>query len=167
MFDGSYTIFEGLRRPDIVTTVGLVEGKIVTVTDVQPHRGVRIGLPGGRVDPEDESLLAAAQREMREETGYEFASWRLVEVVHPQAKLEYFQYYYLATNLTAQHAAVLDAGGEEIVVELCDYDACLRKFSEGYGSIIDHRFLQKAGSLEELLKMPEFIGTEVDIPVKD
>ena len=66
LFDGSHQTFDMVRRPDIVATIGIVDGKIVTVVDDQPHRGVRVGLPGGRVTPEDVSLLVAAQREMRE-----------------------------------------------------------------------------------------------------
>lgn len=167
LFDGSHQTFDMVRRPDIVATIGIVDGKIVTVVDDQPHRGVRVGLPGGRVTPEDASLVGAAQREMREETGYEFASWRLVEVVQLFVKVECFEYFYLATEPSAHHQPELDLGGEEIEIELCDYETAVQKIHASDKYSIDYQLLSAAGSLDGLLDLPEFSGKEVDIPVKE
>src|SRR3990167_10917443 len=80
LFDGSKTIFEMLRRPDTVTVIPVIDEKILTIEDHQPHTGSKMSFPGGRVDPDDQSTLEAAQRETEEETGYVFDSWKLVNV---------------------------------------------------------------------------------------
>lgn len=166
MFDGHYTTYENLRRADTVITIGIVDNKVVVIKDSQPHKGTTIGFPGGRVDEIDSSILAAAQREMREETGYEFASWRLVEVIKPLAKMEYFIYIYLAIDLVKENDRIMDAGGEKIELQLCDYPEALDRMRGLYHSAIEYIFLENIGSLENLLGMPEFTGIEVDIPVK-
>lgn len=166
MFDGTYRSFEGVRRPDVVATVGVVDDSIIVVHDTQPHKGLRVGLPGGRIDAEDSSSLAAARREMREETGYEFADWKLVEVIKPESKIDCFVNLYVATNPTNTGQQNVDQGGERISVELADYDTVLSMLRRDYRQALGYVFLEKVGSLQELLVMPEFSGIEVDIPAK-
>ena len=66
MFDGSFATYENLRRPDTVLVIAIDDGKIIINDSNQPHRGRKYELPGGRVDAKDESILAAAKREMLE-----------------------------------------------------------------------------------------------------
>src|ERR1700753_2364169 len=70
LFDGSEHVFEMLKRTDTVSVMAVVDNKILFIDDEQPHLGSRRSFPGGRIDDTDESQLAAAQREMHEETGY-------------------------------------------------------------------------------------------------
>jgi ADP-ribose pyrophosphatase YjhB (NUDIX family) len=76
-------------------------------------------LPAGRIEL-DEPALVAAKRETKEETGYEFADWKLVDVRQAQSKMEWFTYFYIATNPTKQGLQQLD-NGEKIVVHEVDY----------------------------------------------
>ena len=121
MPDGSVKTFEMLRRPDTVMVIALDEaGDVLVIDEEQPGGIVRKNhLPVGRVDPSDESVLAAAQREFSEETGWTFPDsyWRLLDIVQMEKKIEWFTYLFLATG--ALHRAVqhLDAG-EDITVKL-------------------------------------------------
>jgi ADP-ribose pyrophosphatase len=167
MFDGSLRTYENLRRADTAIVIGIVDEKIVIIKDTQPHKGTRYVFPGGRVDSNlDDSTLAAAQREIREETGYEFDTWKLVLVEKPESKLEHFVYMYVATNPISLSRQTLDAGGEKIEVQLASYDEALEMMSGKLGEPTEHAFLEKARSLEGLLQLPEFNGVEVDIPAK-
>ena len=117
MFDGSTATFEMLKRPDTVLVVAIKDNKLVMVDDEQPNRPPQIQFPGGRVDKEDESWLAAAKRELLEETGFSFASWKMIEVHQPMSKIEQFVVWFLATDYISEQSTHLD-GGEKITVEL-------------------------------------------------
>lgn len=135
MPDGSVETFEMLRRPDTVMVIALDEaGDVLVIDEKQPGGIVRKNhLPVGRVDPSDESVLVAAQRELREETGCTFANWRLLDVAQMEKKIEWFTYLFLATGALHRAAQHLDAG-EDITVksaslaEVLHQDNVLRYF---------------------------------------
>lgn len=129
-FDGSTATYEMLKRPDTVCVLAVDEQGEIIVTDEEQSGGIvrKNTLPLGRVEP-GEDTLAAAQREMREETGYEFAKWKLVEVTQPEKKIEWFVYLYVAQGVTAVHAPSLDPG-EKIVVKRADMATALRGVSK-------------------------------------
>ncbi len=161
-FDGSGATFEMLKRPDTVTIMGMADDKLVVIDDHQPHAGSIIGFPGGRVDPTDKTTLAVAKREMREETGYEFKHWRLIQAWQPFVKIEWFVHVYLAWDVTAKGAPENDPG-EKIEVKLMSFEetSSLAKQKVGYlGEARD--ILEQAQNLSGLLALPEFKGQAVD-----
>lgn len=99
-FDGSVKTFEMLKRPDTVLIIAVTDdGAILACNEEQPGGIIRKQhLPAGRVDVSDESILAAAQRELKEETGYSFANWRLFDIVQPEKKIEWFVYTFIARS---------------------------------------------------------------------
>jgi len=67
------------------------QGEVLAVSRKDDHKN--FGLPGGKVDPEDKDIIAAAHREMMEETGLKITNLRLVFSMH---KRGYMGYTYLA-----------------------------------------------------------------------
>lgn len=162
LFDGSKTTFEMIRRPDTVSVLGITSGKIIVIQDHQPHRGERLTFPGGRVDEQDSSIVAAAQREVAEETGYSFRNWRLVKAWQPQAKIEWFVYLYIAWDVLETTPTHLDSG-EKIttkLLSLLELQKTLAAQKANYlREIAD--MLQNHKTINELLETPAFIGKEI------
>lgn len=92
LYDGSFETFEMLKRPDTVLIIAEDDGgEILACNEEQPGGIIRKQhLPAGRVDASDKTILAAAKRELKEETGYSFAEWRLLDIVQPEKKIESF-----------------------------------------------------------------------------
>ncbi len=69
-----------LHYPDWVHVVALTEDDCVVLVEQYRH-GVAsnvLEMPGGAVDRDDAGVLAAARRELREETGFGAAAWEEV-----------------------------------------------------------------------------------------
>lgn len=160
LFDGSETTFEMLRRPDTVSAIGVVGNKIVVIDDNQPHRGNRLSFPGGRVDEKDGGTLTAAQREMHEETGYEFQNWRLAQVWQPQTKIEWFIYLFIAWDGAKTAEPHVDAG-EKVGIKLLPFEKVKELVLAKTGYLGESEALfANINSLQELLGLPEFEGKE-------
>ena len=97
MFDGSYEIFEMLKRPDTVQIIATKGDNILIAEEEQPGSPKSDGLFGGRVD-EGEQPLDAAKRELLEETGMESEEWELFKVYEYYFKIDWKLYYYIARN---------------------------------------------------------------------
>lgn len=75
-------------------------------------------IPAGVAEPDDASMLAAAQRELAEETGYGGGQWRELMVVAPNPSTQNnLTYCYLATGVERLGEQHLDAT-EDIRVHL-------------------------------------------------
>jgi len=161
LFDGSVATFEMLKHPDTVITIGVVDDKIIVLEDDQPHRGPYRSFPGGRVDA-GEDILAAAQRETREESGYSFAHWKLLDIQQPQVKIEWFVYVFIAWGVTDRGTPHVDAG-EKISVHLETYDAA-RSMAHARDSYVgESRHLFDASpTLHDLMQLPDYGGREID-----
>jgi ADP-ribose pyrophosphatase len=82
--DGRETQREYIRHPGAVVVIALRrDGRIVFERQFRyPLRRAFLELPAGKIDP-GEDILAAARRELREETGFEATEWRHIGVTHP------------------------------------------------------------------------------------
>jgi len=71
--------------PDWVNVVAVTVREEVVLVRQFRHgtRKTTLEIPGGAVDPADRSPLAAAKRELREETGYAARRWTRIGVVDP------------------------------------------------------------------------------------
>jgi ADP-ribose pyrophosphatase len=155
MYDGNTKTFEMLRRPDTVKVLAVKDGTIVMLDEEQPHYGREFELPGGRNDVGSEDELACAKREMLEETGMTFKTWKLIDAYQPLHKIEAFVYLFLATDFIDQTEPKVD-GGEDITVKLVTFDECLATSKTSNGKYLPKELLEKAGSLEGLLTLPEY-----------
>jgi len=157
MYDGSTEAFEMLKRPDTVVVVAVRDGKIVITRQSQPNREEEfMDFPGGRAD-EGETPLESAKREMLEETGMKFNNWKLIEVIQPYMKMEWFIYTFLATDFQEQTDTAHDAGEKIELVnmafeDLKNIDAKLVRFDRG--------IYTKYANLQDLLSAPEYKGVE-------
>lgn len=82
--DGQEAVREYIRHPGAVVIVALrADGQLIVERQFRyPLRRAFIEFPAGKID-RGEAVLACAQRELREETGYEAAQWRYLGVMHP------------------------------------------------------------------------------------
>src|SRR6185295_15049839 len=77
MPDGKSSRREYIRHPGAVTMLPMLDrDTVVLIRQYRyPARRHFYEMPAGKIDPGEEPF-AAAQRELREETGYTAASWR-------------------------------------------------------------------------------------------
>lgn len=157
MFDGSFETFEMLKRPDTIKILAVKDGKVIVLEQEQPGHEAFYDLPGGRHDVESETELDAAKREMVEETGMTFKTWKLLDITQPHTKIEQFVYIFLATDFDKQLDQHLDAG-EKIDVQYFDFKTAKQLTNDPKARYLPKELLDKADTLDELINLPEYKG---------
>lgn len=110
-FSGGTLRFEMLKRADSVAVLAITDDdKILINYEQQPHAGKFIDMPSGRHDHPEEDELAAAKRELLEETGYTFENWKLVKCVSNGTKLDHLLYIFVAWREVSKVDLSLDSG---------------------------------------------------------
>jgi ADP-ribose pyrophosphatase len=154
MFDGTYATFEMLKRPDTVKVLAEKDNTLIILDQEQPGQAAFYDLPGGRHDYDNETELDAIKREMLEETGMTFNSWKLIDVWQPFSKIESFMYLFSATDFLSQTDQQLDAG-EKIKVMQFNLSELKNLLSDPKNRYLPKELLEKVNSIEELLNLPE------------
>lgn len=163
MYDNSTKTFEMLKRPDTVEVIAIKDDKVVVLEEEQPDSpNSYYALPGGRHDVPGESTLAAAKRELLEEAGLTFKTWKLINVIQPLTKSEWFIYQYLATDLVNEISHEPEADGEKIVVmekTIAEIKGLLQTPKRGHLPV---ELFTMVESIEDLIRMPAFRGQQVE-----
>jgi 8-oxo-dGTP pyrophosphatase MutT (NUDIX family) len=155
MYDGTTETFEMLKRPDTVLVIAVRDDKIVILEEDQVSVGHFCGIPGGRNDRESEDELDAAKRELAEEAGLTFKTWKLLSVKQPHPKIDHFVYHFLATDFDKEVPRRLD-NGEKTEVTLRDLAKVQSLVDSPWARNIGQGILDKVSSLDELLMLPEY-----------
>lgn len=120
VYDGTIKTFEMIERKPCVSVIAVTEdGKLIKLTQEQPHKPLYICLPGGRID-QGETPEAAAVRELKEETGYVCNELKLFREYNGRGKAQFPDYLFLARNCKKVAGQNLD-GGEKIEVQLIEW----------------------------------------------
>jgi ADP-ribose pyrophosphatase len=124
--DGTRGVYERVDSRGSVTVLALAADDTVMLTRqwIYLHDATQWRLPGGGIDTEDADPLAAARRELAEETGLHAAEWRSLGHINCADSLtNHVAHLFLATGLSPGEQR-LEAGEDDLrVVRLPFADA--------------------------------------------
>lgn len=110
LFNGKKVTFEKLKRPDTVNVIPITtNGEIIISEQEQPGVQPFIGCLGGKID-EGEEPLAAAKRELLEETGMEAMEYVLWDSIQLVDKIDWVIYTFIAKGAHRVQDQSLEAG---------------------------------------------------------
>ena len=150
LFDGTKAIFEKATHIPSVQIIAIVGNKIAVLEEKQPYWGNFISLIGGAVDKGEEPI-AAAKRELLEETGMKCEKMEFLEEAGETGHIHWNSYYYIARNCKKIKEQNLDAG-ERINIKLVDFDGFIK-------IVADTNFRNKGFALK-ILRM--YYNNELD-----
>ena len=129
LYDGRQAVYEMIERTDTVTTLAITkEQKVIVTKQEQPCTNEFFGLPGGVID-QGEEPLAAAKRELLEETGFQAGDWQLWFASQFSGKIDWANYVFVAKDCHLTSEQNLDGGEKIKVLELpfVDYVEIMRQ----------------------------------------
>jgi ADP-ribose pyrophosphatase YjhB (NUDIX family) len=157
-FDGTFKTFEKIKRKfDTVTVVPIMEDGTIAIThQEQPGMVPFIGFPGGIIDAGEEPL-AAAKRELHEETGFEAKEFVLWDATQLFAKTDWALYTFIAKGCKKVGDMHLDSG-EKISLEFVTFDELLhiaakKEFRDMEIALKIFQLKENQKELEELRKL--------------
>ena len=109
--DDTERSYHSVEAPPSVAVIPFTQGGDLVLIDEwrQPVGSVSRGIPAGTVEAGDTDMLAAAERELREETGHTAAGWEELFTVDPaNGLLDSPTTYFLATGVDETTALELD-----------------------------------------------------------
>ncbi len=125
MFDGSFSTYEWLNRPDTVEVIGITKNKkIMVLQQRQPHTKIFYSMPGGKVD-KGETLRNAALRELREETGFSSKKIKKWKSYEEYTTMEWRIHMFIAKDCEKVGDLILDPG-EKIKVKYYTFDQFIK-----------------------------------------
>jgi ADP-ribose pyrophosphatase len=116
--DGSHGLYQHVISPGAVTVLAVDDADRVAITRqwIYIHGGTQWRLPGGGIDPSDSDPMAAAQRELAEETGLRATSWTQIGRINCADSLtNHVVHLFHATGLT-EGTSELESGEADLVV---------------------------------------------------
>jgi 8-oxo-dGTP pyrophosphatase MutT (NUDIX family) len=126
--------FYTLRYPDWVQVVAITRDEELVMVRQYRHgaQAVTLELPAGVTDPADADPIVTAARELREETGYEAPTYRLISSLHPNTATHRNRAHsVLAEGAVLRHDTAHEAG-EDITVELWPLDRVVQALADGF-----------------------------------
>ncbi|GAB2848729.1 NUDIX domain-containing protein [Lentzea nigeriaca] len=145
--DGGHGTYTHVVAPGSVTVLAIQDDDHVVLTRqwIYTHGGTEWRLPGGAVDDADADPLAAARRELAEETGLRAEKWERLGQIHGADSLSnHVDHIFLATDLT-QGEPDLGPGEADLRVRTLPFHHALDLVQQG--------MLPHAGSSHALLVM--------------
>jgi 8-oxo-dGTP pyrophosphatase MutT (NUDIX family) len=132
--DGSAGVYEHVVSRGSVTVLAIDTDDRVAVTRqwIYTHGTRQWRLPGGGIDPGDSSPLAAASRELAEETGVQAAYWAQIGTVHCADSLSnHVEHVFRATGLTLGDDQHLEPGETDLEVSWIPFSQALELVAGG------------------------------------
>lgn len=145
--DGCCDTYMHVVAPGSVTVLAMDRHDQIMLTRqwIYTHESTQWRLPGGGIDPDDSSALAAAHRELAEETGLTAARWELVGKVHGADSLtNHVDSIFFASELSSCEQRLRP--GED------DLEVCWVSFDYALNLVLSGK-LPHAGSAHAVLRM--------------
>lgn len=132
--DGSPGVYDHIMVPSSVTVLAMDAEQRVLVTRqwIYLHESVQWRLPSGRMEKADAEPVAAAQRELFEETGVTASSWRPIGVINcADAVTNHRDHVFAATGLHLGVRPQPESGEADLRVQWLPFDDILSIVESG------------------------------------